>query len=146
MFPVVYYDPFRDQYYELHGLRWVAIPKEERSMSRGVTVTCQTRNVNSKRLFALIRDTLSQVCDEYIIIRPSIVDHTYDYSQLAIFADLFMEDLIERKMITQYDVKCDERNNDDHEVRHGNIAMEIKFRQAHCLNVTTINLHFHISR
>jgi hypothetical protein len=115
-------------------------------MKRGVTVTHRSKNVNSKKLFALIKDTLSQVCDEYIIIRPSIVDHTYDYSQLAIFADLFMEDLVERKMITQYDVLCDERNNDEHEVRHGNIVMELRFRQAHCLNVTTIVLNFHIMR
>jgi predicted nucleotidyltransferase len=115
-------------------------------MSRSVTVTHETRNVNSKKLFSLIKETLSQVCDEYIIIRSSIVDHTYDYSQLATFADLFMEDLVDRKMISQYDVKCDDRNNDEHEVRHGNIHMEIKFRQMHCVNVTNIKFHFKIGR
>jgi hypothetical protein len=141
-----YYDPFTGLTYELRGHTWVAIRNQENSMSRAVTVTCENKNVNSKKLFALIKDTLSQVCDEYIIIRNSIVDHTYDYSQLAIFADLFMEDLAERKMITQYDVLCDERNNDDMEVRHGNIKMELKFRQMNCLNVTTIKLHFHIGR
>lgn len=113
---------------------------------RNVTVTCQSKNVNSKKLLGLIKDTLSQVCDEYIIIRNSIVDHTYDYSQLAIFADLFMEDMAERKLITQYDVLCDERNNDEYDVRRGDIAMEITFRQFNCLNVTTINLVFHIDR
>lgn len=141
-----YYDTLQHRFYCRNGNKWVAVPPEENSMSRNVTVTHVAKNVNSKRLFSLIKDTLGQVCDEYIIIRSSVSDYTYDFSQLAAFAELFMEDLVERKLVTQYDVICDERNNSDEDVHMGLVHMNIQFRQIHCVNVTDLTFEFAINR
>jgi hypothetical protein len=115
-------------------------------MDRNVVVTAETRNVNSKKLYSMVKNTVFEVCDEYISIHHAAGTKTYDYTQLSMFADLFMEDLYDKKLITQHDVICDERNNVPGEVSRGRINLELKYRQAHCVNVTSVKFCIQITR
>jgi hypothetical protein len=115
-------------------------------MGRDVIVTAETRNINSKKLLGIVKSTVFDVCDEYITIHHAAGTRTYDYTQLAMFADLFMEDLFDKGLIMQHDVICDERNNDDIAVRNGHICLDIRYRQAHCVNVSRVKFHIQIVR
>ncbi len=105
-------------------------------------VSYKAKNVNSKKLFEQIHSQITSVVNEYITTTRGLLDSSYDYSQLAEFTDVFMEELLQEKAILQYDVICDDRNNDPFVVRKGVINMTIKFVQWDCLNTTQIEYVF----
>lgn len=107
-------------------------------------VTYKTRNVNSKRMFKEFQTLIEEVCDEYIIHRSSILDKTYDYEELVGFLNMYYEDLVEKNVITQFDVIADKRINEEKNIRDGKIKVLVKFRQTNCLNVTQYLVIFRV--
>lgn len=111
-------------------------------MSQEFKVKFKTRNINSKRLFNEIKRMAEEVGNEYISSTASLLDDTYDYEELVVFFDLFFNDLMEKKKITQFDVVADQRNNDVVDIKKGIINLTVKFRQTNCINVTKIDMQF----
>lgn len=105
-------------------------------------VSYKTRNVNSKRMLKEFKAVIEEVCDEFISHRTSLLDKTYEYDELVGFLHMYLDDLVEKKTITQYDVVADTRNNDALSVRDGKIHVLVCYRQTHCLNVTEIEMIF----
>lgn len=101
-------------------------------------VTYKTKNVNSKRLFKEFRTLVEEVSNEYIAHQASLIDRTYNYEELAAFLHMYMDDLIDNNVITQYDVIADHRVNSEVDIHAGRINILVKFRQTNCLNVTEI--------
>jgi len=105
-------------------------------------VSYKTRNVNSKRLLKEFKTVVEEVCDEYISRQATLLDKTYNYEELTAFLEMYLDDLLEKKVITQYNVIADHRINGELDVRNGKIKVLITFRQTNCLNVTEIALTF----
>ena len=116
-------------------------PNEEQDMfQREFRVSCKTKNVNSPRLFKQILRVVQDICNEYIhIAQIAMFENTFDYSELAGFLDMYMADLMEKKIIAQYDIVADHRNNSPDDVSSGRINATIKFN---CLNTTVIDFKF----
>lgn len=113
-------------------------------MKKNFKVVHKARHVNDKKLLSSINQTIDEVANEYIITKSGLIDVTYDYSILVEFLEVyFREELMEKKHILQYDIICDNRNNDPHEVRKGKINLTIKFVQFDCLNTTQIDYIFY---
>jgi hypothetical protein len=107
-------------------------------------VTYKTRNVNSKRLLKEFKTIVEEVCDEYISRQATLLDKTYDYDEFKAFLHMYLEDLHEKGVITQFDVISDHRINNELDVRAGRIRVLVKFRQTNCVNVTEILMEFHV--
>ena len=105
-------------------------------------VTFKTRNVNSKRLLKEFKKTVEDVCDEYISRQTTLLDRTYNYEELDTFLHMYLEDLLQKNVITQFDVLTDHRINNQVDVHKGIINAQVSFRQLHCLNVTEILMTF----
>lgn len=105
-------------------------------------VAFKTRNVNSKRLFKEFRKTIEEVCDEYISRQTTLLDRTYNYEELETFLGMYLEDLLQNNVITQYNVLSDHRLNQQVDIHKGIIKVLVQFRQLHCLNVTEILMTF----
>lgn len=105
-------------------------------------VSYKTRNINSKRLLKEFKNIVEEVCDEYISRQATLLDKTYNYEELTSFLDMYLRDLLEQDVITQYDVIADHRVNGELDVRSGKINVHVFFRQTNCLNVTEIQLTF----
>jgi hypothetical protein len=105
-------------------------------------VAYKTRNINSKRLLKEFKTIVEEVCDEYISRQATLLDKTYNYEELTAFLDMYLHDLYEKQVITQFDVIADQRVNGELDVRNGKINVHVSFRQTNCLNVTEILLTF----
>jgi len=104
----------------------------------------KARQVNDKKLLNAICQTIDEVANEYIITKNGLIDFTYDYSILVEFLEVyFAEELLQNKHIQQYDIICDDRNNDPLEVRKGTIHLTIRYVQFDCLNTTQIDYTFY---
>lgn len=104
--------------------------------------TYVTRNINSKRLLKEIKTIADEVCNEYIYHRSFFSEHTYEYEELVSFFNMYFTDLLEKNVITQFDIIGDGRNNKHDDIRAGRINVSIKFRQTHCINVSQIDIVF----
>jgi len=105
-------------------------------------ITYKTRNVNSKRLLKDFKATIEEVCDEYISRQVTLLDKTYSYDELTTFLQMYLDELTEKKAITQYNIIADHRLNNVMDVREGTINVLVTFRQTHCLNVTELLMSF----
>jgi len=105
-------------------------------------VVFKARSINSKQLFKEIKQVAQDVCNEYISNRGAYIEQVYDYEDLILFLDMYFGDLLQKNIITQYDLIGDHRNNTLNDVRAGNINISVKFRQLHCINVSTIDMEF----
>jgi hypothetical protein len=76
--------------------------------------------------------------NDHVVIQSSFLDNTYTYDELIQLIELYLIDLAEKNVITQYNIVADYRINDAVEVARGNINVLINFRQTDCLNVTEI--------
>jgi hypothetical protein len=90
------------------------------------------------------KTVVEEVCDEYISRQATLLDKTYNYDELSVFLNAYLEDLLEKKIITQFDVITDHRVNDEIAVRSGKIKALVRFRQTNCLNVTEIEISFSV--
>lgn len=106
-------------------------------------VTHKSHNVNTKRLLTKIVDEVGTLVSEYVRPRTTLIK-TYDYSQLIEYLEMVMDQMVEDKEVTTFDVIGDHRNNNYEDVRAGQINVTVQFRQFNCLNVTTV--YFHISK
>ncbi|TFH10348.1 MAG: hypothetical protein E4H14_02745 [Candidatus Thorarchaeota archaeon] len=111
-------------------------------MDTEFSVTFTKRNVNSKRILKLVENVIGEVCNEYILCRSTLIDKTYDYTELATFLEMFFYEMIEKGEITHFNIIADHRNNNPMNVRDGKIEVKMQFRQTHCLNVTEVIAHF----
>lgn len=104
-------------------------------MSGMFHVEVKTRNVNSKRLLKEILAIAEQACNEYRLhFTPN------DYEDVAAFFDMYLEDMLQRNVITQYTLVGDHRNNRYEDVAKGVVNLSIKLRQLHCINVTHVDI------
>ena len=101
-------------------------------------ITYKTRNVNSKRLLNDFTNFIDDVSSDHIVIQSSFLDHTYTYDELVQIIEMYLIDLAEKNVITQYDMVADHRVNDAVAIAKGNINILVHFRQTNCLNVTEI--------
>lgn len=107
------------------------------------SVSYKCKFINSKKLFEEINNIVNNTVNEFISISRGLIDSTYNYSRFVEFLNMYFEDeLVKKQLISQYDIICDERNNDPHEVRKGRIFMTIKYVQYNCLNWTQIDYIF----
>lgn len=112
-------------------------------MDHNFSVSYKSKFVNSKKLFEEINNVINDVINEYIMVSRGIVDYTYNFSHFVEFLNAYFdEELLKKCRISQYDIICDERNNDPHEVRKGRIFMTIKYVQYNCLNWTQLDYTF----
>lgn len=106
--------------------------------------TYVTRNINSKRLLKEIKTVADEVCNEYIYHRSFFSERTFEFEELISFLNMYFADLLEKKTITQFDIVGDARNNKHEDIRLGRINVSIKFRQLHCINVSSIDIVFEL--
>ena len=109
-------------------------------------VEFRSRNINSKQILKEIRQVASDVCNEYISNRGYDIEQVYDYDDLVAFLDMYFSDLMQRNVITQYDLIGDHRNNTVAEIREGNINIHVKFRQLYCVNVSSVEMKFSLAK
>lgn len=109
-------------------------------MSAEFIVKYKTRNINSKRLLKEIQKIAEEVSNEYISVRS--LSSTYEYEEFVIFFEAYLDDLLQKKKITQFDIIADGRNNDANDVAQGLINIAVKFRQTNCINLTRIDMQF----
>lgn len=99
-----------------------------------LTITCI--NVNSKLLFNTVNEFVMECLERITIFRRNndqVQQNIYDS------AHDFMSELMQEDKIENYQVICDARNNsEDFANNNGFFAITIKYRQRHCLNVTSI--------
>lgn len=98
------------------------------------------KNINSKKLYALLNGTVSEAIST-LGVRWSSDQHRSSFIEVI---EDFLQEQIEESRITQFKVICDVRNNP-----HGfaetsktkEYVFEIQYRQPHCLNLTKITYY-----
>jgi hypothetical protein len=105
-------------------------------------VAYKTRNINSKRLLNEFKKVVEDVCDEYISRQHTLLDKTYKFDELVGFLEMYLEDMREKGIISQWDVIGDHRINTEPNIRRGIIKVLVSFRQTNCLNISQIEMTF----
>lgn len=96
--------------------------------------TVTRRAVNSK----LIADEVHAFVDE-VIAGTSPQWHSDTQRELVVDAiGEKLDDLNERGLITQYNVLCDQRNNNVSTMERGQFNLSIRYKQRNCLNTTRL--------
>ena len=92
-----------------------------------------TKAVNSKPLLTMIREV-------EIIFTDFAISWSSDTQRMAAIdtIDDMMAHIYEAGRITQWNVICDFRNNTVADMNAGIYHLTITYRQAHCLNTTSI--------
>lgn len=99
-------------------------------------VTYTTKNVNSKRLLGSVVAMVNDILDDSVATARSMAAHD---ENIGFVVESEMAEFEEKKVISQFDVICDQRNNSRAEIERGICHLQIKYRQMYCLNETQID-------
>jgi len=88
----------------------------------------------------------SSLVEEVIVFASETLDNAFfhdftnehDRQIMADSLDYFCDLLHENNIIDQYDIIFDKRNNKRKDMDAGKFTIEIRFKQKHCLNVTSV--------
>lgn len=121
-----------------NGTMWIPLGTAQEDAMVDFDVKYKAVNVNSKRLLQRLVDVVTETVPEFVFMRSSTLNRTYDFSQLTAYLDAYMDELCEDKLVNKFDIIGDFRNNKAEAVRKGNIEIEVSFQQFNCLNITKV--------
>jgi len=99
------------------------------------TYTLKTKAVASKFLFKTISEFISEIIEEFSILYQHDVHRD---AILEVIEEFLDEQAVDGK-ITQYNVICDNRNNNEVLAEAGITNLEIRYRQDNCYSITVLN-------
>jgi len=99
------------------------------------TYKLKTKHVNSKPLLKEVSTLINEIIETFEIMWDS--DNQRDAILEVI--DEHLEELVEQKKITQWNVICDGRNNKLSDIANNITNLDITYRQRNCFNVTELN-------
>jgi len=99
------------------------------------TYKLKSTNVNSKFLHTDIADFIDNIITEFSVLWDS------DVSRDAVLEvlDEFLEELAQDGKITQWNVICDDRNNNTSLSDNGITNLEVFYKQDDCYNTTKLD-------
>lgn len=97
-------------------------------------LTLNKYNVHSNIIFKQVNQIVEDTYDE--------IDWSNDYgrSQYIKFLENYLQEYFyEPGKITQFEVICDHRNNDNNELYRGRVNLRVQYWQTHCITKTTLD-------
>lgn len=108
-----------------------------------MNVTITTKSINSNRLKKDLLEVISPLTITLVNIETGLQgEPVYRVQPFVEGMKQMCEYLIEKKIITQYDIIGDHRNNSD--VSGQSFTVDVSFRQTNCLNVSKIKIVFRV--
>lgn len=99
------------------------------------TIDIKTRSVNSKSLFNDINDFIKDgITDIGVRWGSDIHRNTF----IEVIED-WLKEFFDKGRITQFNVICDDRNNNQQDFDSGLFRLTVTYKQKHCLNTTVID-------
>jgi len=97
--------------------------------------TLKSKGIASKFLHKTVTEFINEIIDEFSIL------YAHDVHRDAILEviDEFFEELAEEGKISQYNVICDNRNNNEVLADAGITNLEIRYLQDNCYGMTVLN-------
>ena len=99
------------------------------------SVVVETRHINSEKLAEECITYMSETLNNNFFHDVSSVD---DREQIVGNIEYFCAILMDGGMIEQFDIIFDKRNNKRSDMDKGVYHLEMRFKQTHCLNFSTI--------
>ncbi len=99
-----------------------------------IQVITKAKNVNSKTLYNLINDYVSEGINAGEIRWK---DEIHRDSFVEVIEE-FLREIADDGKITQFKALCDLRNNTMDELENGSVKLTIDYKQKQCLNTTEI--------
>jgi len=99
------------------------------------TYTLKSKGVASKFLHEAVTSFIGDIIEEFSIL----YQHDVHRDAILEVIEEFLEELGEEGRITQFNVICDDRNNNEVLADAGITNLEIRYKQDNCYVVTILN-------
>ncbi len=99
------------------------------------TYTLKTKSIASKFLFKSVSEFIGEIIEEFSIL----YEHDVHRDAILEVIEEFLDEHMQEGKISQYNVICDNRNNNQILAEAGITNLEIRYKQDNCYAVTVLN-------